>query len=157
MRGVDDDVAQRLVDIGRGVLVEADVLGIVERIQAYDENLRVTFLDPEQFSDIRDAPYQIQEICPDGMRRPVMSVWELDERVLERLYAADTQRFDVLHRLEGNNKKALSIEKRRYKEEVQAVSEMVQGVLASPKDTYTATNPVTGEKHKFTSIKQSDD
>lgn len=155
MRGVDPFVAKRMVDLGNGMQIESDVLSIVSKIQDYDPNLIVQFVDPTQ-SDIWDAPYQIMELCPDGLRRPVMQIWELDDRVLERLYACDKSRHDLMADLNKKNAKAKSVMDRRYKEEVAAVSEMVQGVLRSPKDTYTATNPVTGQKHTFRSLPHSD-
>lgn len=154
-RGVDPDVEKKLVDLGGGVLVEQDVLNVVEKIRAYDPNLTVQYLDPGRADALYDTPYQIMEECPDGLRRPVMGVWVLDESVLERIYACDRKRVDVLRNLDANNAAIRLQEQRRYDEEVAAVSEMVQGVLKSPKDTYKATNPVTGEEHKFTSIKKS--
>lgn len=155
IRGVDDNVHRKMVDIGQGMTVEQDVLNIVTKIRQYDPNLTVQYLDPDR-AEITDAPYMLMEECPDGLRRPVMEIWELDERVLEKIYAADTQRFDVLGDLDEANALASLNQKRRYKEQVAAVSEMVQGILKSPKDTYTATNPVTGQSHKFRSLRQSD-
>lgn len=152
---VSDDVQKRLVELAGGVLVEEDVLGIVERIRQYDSNLTVQYCDPNKV-EFSDAPYRIMETCPDGFRRVVMEVWKLDARVLERLYAADTHINNVLSDLDKANQKAKGQDQRRYRDEVAAISDMVKGVLKSPKDTYTATNPVTEEKHKFRSLKQSD-
>jgi len=155
MRNIDDDVAKRLVELGEGVTVEEDVLGIVQRIRDYDPNLVVQYCDPMR-AEFQDAPFRILELCPDGMRRPVMDVWTLDERVLERLHQLDSHSHNVLEDLDRINRKASEQGKRRFREEVNAVSEMVYGVLNSPKDTYRATNPVTGEKHTFRSLPHSD-
>lgn len=154
-RGVDDDVARKLTDLGGGVLVEQDVLNVVEKLRAYDPNIVVTMLDPARADSLSDTPYMIMEECPDGLRRPIMGVWALDDSVVERVIACDRHRFDVLRQLDANNMAARLQEQRRYDEEVSALSDMVQGVLKSPKDTYTAKNPVTGEDHTFTSIKKS--
>lgn len=148
-------VQQRLIELADGVAVEEDTLRIAEKIKAYDPNLRVQFVDPSQ-AEFGDAPFRIIEHCPDGFDRVAMYAWTLDERVLDRIMLADTNRVDVLAALNASNNRARDQERRRYQEQVAAVSEMVQGVLASPKDTYTATNPVTGERHKFRSLKQSD-
>lgn len=156
LRGVSDLVQKRLVELAEGVLVEDDVLGIVEKIQAYDSNLIVQYCDPSQ-AKFSDAPYKIMELCPDGMRRVIMDVWELDDRVVDRLHTLDMHRNNVLVDLDMANQKATAQGKRRYKEEIDAVSDMVRGVLRSPKDTYTATNPVTDQPHKFRSLFQSDD
>lgn len=155
LRGVDDAVHKRLVDLGNGVLVEEDVNNVVEKLRRYDENLIVQYLDPDK-AEFMDAPYRIMELCPDGLVRPIMSVWELDDRVVEKIQGLDKYRNNILELLDKQNKKAQDEVRRRYRMEVEAVTEMVAGVLRSPKDTYTATNPVTGEKHKFRSLKQSD-
>jgi hypothetical protein len=153
LRGVDDFTAERLNHLAGGVAVSDDVLGIVKRIQEYDENLVVQFVDPDQ-ADFADAPYRVMERCPDQQLRLVMSVWKLDGTVLERIQSLDTQRFDTLAVLDRNNNAVRLGEQRRFREERAALSEMVVDVLRSPKDTYTAVNPVTGQEHKFTNLRQ---
>lgn len=153
IRGVDDFTAEKLNYLAGGIAVSDDVLGVVKRLQEYDENIVVQFADPAK-CDITDAPYRIMELCPDGMLRVIMEVWKLDNTVLERLYALDTQKWDVLQRIDKANQAVTLGEKRRYQDEVRALSEMAGDVLKSPKDTYTATNPVTGQSHKFTSLRR---
>lgn len=155
-RGVDPRVEKRLVEIAEGVAVEDDVLGIIHKIRRRWPSLVVQYVDVSR-AEFSDAPFKIVEECPDGLRRPVMDVLELDERVIERLEAADTHRHNVLADLDAINKKATERGHRRFREERAALSEMVHGVLRSSKDTYTATNPVTGEDHTFRSIKHDDD
>jgi hypothetical protein len=158
LRGVDPRVEQKLVQISEGVFVEGDVLRVVEKIQLYDENLSVQWLD-DRHPDftIGDPPYRIVESCPDGLLRPVMTCWELDERVLERLKAADHQQSDVLAALDNVNTRAKDLEKRRYRDDTSALSEMVRSILASPKDTYKAKNPLTGVERTFRSLPHADD
>lgn len=148
-------VQQRLIQLAEGVVVEEDTLHIAEKIKAYDPNLRVQFVEPSR-AEFGDAPWRVVERCPDGFDRVALYAWELDERVLDRIRMADTNQVDVLAALNASNNRARDDEQRRYREDVAAVNEMVQGVLASPKDTYTATNPVTGQRHKFRSLRQSD-
>lgn len=145
---------QRLVELATGEWMEEGAYEIVRKIQEYDPNLRVQYLDPERASDITDAPYRILEICPDQIPRVVFSVWELDERVIERLHRADTQKGNILFGLDGANLLAEKQRHRRYEDEEDALKEMVADVLRSPKEKYSATNPVTGEKHEFTASKQ---
>jgi hypothetical protein len=145
-----------MVDLGGGVRVEHDVLNIVEKLREYDENLIVQMLDPARADAITDAPFRIMELCPDGLARPVLDVWTLDETVLERIYAADNRKFDTLWMLDQNNNKARRYEEQEFEDKTAALSDMVQGVLRSPKDTYRATNPVTGEEHTFRSMRRSD-
>lgn len=155
LRGVDSAVQKRMVEMAGGVLVEEDVLGIVSKIRARWPTLVVQFCDPNR-ADFQDAPFRILEECPDGLRRPVMDVWQLDDRVIERLYAADTHKHNVLADLDAANLKATQQGHRRFREETAALSEMVAGILRSPKDTYTATNPLTGKEHTFRSLPHED-
>lgn len=147
-------VKKRLVEMADGSWIEDDMLGIIEQIQNYDPNLRVQYLDPSRADSPTDAPYRIIEMCPDGFPRIVFAVWELDQRVIERLHRADNHRGNILQGLDGTNLLAKQNEERRYKDEQEALAEMVRDTLRSPKDTYKATNPVTGEEHKFTATKE---
>lgn len=135
------DPNKRLVEFAAGVYIEADTLAIVERIQEYDPNLRIKYLDPDRGGELTDPPYKIMELCPDGHERLVFGVWELDHRVLERLYMADTQRHDIMRRLDITNSRARADATRRFTEEREEALEMVQAVIRSPKDTYTLPGP----------------
>ena len=145
---------KRLIELSNGIIVEEDVLGIVKRIQQYDPNLTIQYCDPDK-SEVYDAPYRIMEQCPDGIQRMVMEVWELDERVIQRLFASDTQRHNVLEGVDNRNAMVMAGIRQRYRDENAALSELVRDILNTPKDTYKATNPVTGEKHTFRATKQS--
>lgn len=124
-----------------GQLVERDVLGIVKKIQEYDPNLKVQYL--ESASSVGEAPYRIVETCRDGIERLVFSVWVLDESVLQRLFAADNQRWNVLSNLEQNNNKVREQQNRRFKEEaLGSAREVTNAVLSSPKSTYTVPEDV---------------
>lgn len=152
-RQASEYAKKRLIEMSNGVIIEEDVLGIVERIQKYDPNLTVQYCDPDT-STLSDAPYRIMEECPDGLQRMVMECWTLDERVLEQLFAADTQKNNVLEGMDNRNHMVAAGVKQRYRDELAALSELAKDVLDSPKDTYSATNPVTGQKHTFRSIRQ---
>jgi hypothetical protein len=96
------DVTKRLIEMADGSYVEEDVLNVVEKVRAYDPNLRVKYVDPA-LADPEDPPYKILELCPDGIERVVFGVWVLNELVLERLYAADNARRNVLFDVQGKN------------------------------------------------------
>jgi hypothetical protein len=148
----------QFVQLKDGVVVERDVLNIVQRISEYDPNLSVKYLDPDRVESAFDAPYIIVELCPDGVERIVTSVWELNEQVLEMIKHADLARHvrpqDLLAEMDRHNAKIKEQEKKRQFAEAEALGEMVADVLRSPKDTYTASNPLTGQKHKFTATPQ---
>lgn len=137
------DVNERLVQLAAGVYVEEDTLRIVNAIRDYDENLRVKYLDPDSGGGLGDAPYRIVEVCPDGHERVVFGVWILDDRILSRLYAADTHKFDICAGIDANNARKRKVDARRYREEVLGeAQEMTEAILRSPKDTYTVPHPV---------------
>lgn len=145
------DVKKRLVELSSGAYCEDDVLRIVERIREYDPNLNVKYCDPDT-AQMTDAPYIIVELCPDGIERTIMQVWDLDARILERLYAADTKRHDILARLDVNNAAAKERQQRRYKEEVLGeAKDQTLAILRSPKGSYSLPGPVSGTQTVFDS------
>lgn len=130
------DVRAAYVNLGQGMLVERDVLDIARRVSEYDPNLKVQFLN-DAAAGVGEPPYRIVEMCRDNIERPVFSVWVLDEKVLQRLYAADNQKFDVLGVLDRNNAKAKAREKSRYRDRMDEAHEVTKTVLRSPKDTFS--------------------
>lgn len=145
---MSDDPRQRLHELSEGVYVEDDVLGIIGRIMEYDPNLRVQYLAGR--GQLDDAPYRVVELCPDGIERMVMGCWELDERVLQRLFAADTQKQDILRNLDRVNGDARERSKRRFRDESLAeAKEMTISILRSPKTEYSMPGQEEGEKVIF--------
>jgi len=139
---------KHLVALGEGYYVERDVLRIVEKVREYDSALRVKFL--AEASSLGDAPYCITEICKDGVERVVMFIWDLDDTVIERLYAADTQQFNVLGDLDAKNLQALANQNRRFREEQDQALDISKHILKSPKGTYSFTDEIDGQKRKVT-------
>lgn len=130
------DVKKRLIEMSDGSYVEADVLNVVEKIRAYDHNLNVKYCDPAR-ADPDDPPYKVVELCPDGIERVVFGVWELNEQVLERLYAADNARTNVLLDVHGNNLLAKKALDRRYEEVRLEDQDIITSYLRSPKGRYS--------------------
>lgn len=130
------DVKKRLVELAEGVVVEQDALNIIQKIQDYDDSLIVKYLDPAR-ADFRDAPYAIFEKCPDGMERLVFSVWELDDRVIERLYAADNCRHNVQAQIDHTNAIARKEEYQRFQEKRLEEQDILVSYLKSPKGRYS--------------------
>jgi hypothetical protein len=127
----------RLIQLSQGILVEEDMYNVVEKLRNYDPNLRVKFLNNTARGNIGDAPYAIFELCPDGIERLVFTVWELDDRVLERLYSADNARTNVLNNIESNNRLVETAQARRYTERNLEIKDIVKSVFSSPKGTYS--------------------
>lgn len=128
-----------------GVLVEKGVYDLVAKIKEYDENLEVLYLDPSRVMvEAFDAPWMIAERCKDGQLRTVFSVWELNDSVLERIWQADNQKFNVQTRLEANNESARQEIRRRYQDVRDEAKDIVQHILKNPKGRYSFPS-TTGE------------
>lgn len=136
----DRETAQRLIDLGRGVRVESDVLGVVEEIRKRWPVLDVQFLDPERFGDLTDAPYRIIEHCADGFDRVVFTTWTLDKSILDRIWAADNLRGSVLERVDANNTFVRAGERQRFKERLAEAADLAKHVLKNPKTSYSFKN-----------------
>lgn len=133
----DEDDRGHLVRLDENSFVERDVLNIIEKIYYYDPNLKVQYL--EHAANLGDAPWRIVERCRDGQWRTVFYIWDLDERVLDRLYAADTQRHNVLGRLDAHNKSIRQDQERRYEDKRLEHVDITKHVFASPKGRYSFT------------------
>lgn len=124
-----------LVRLEDGSLVERDVLGIVERICQYDENLKVQYL--ERAAAAGDAPWRVIEQCNDGEWRVLFYAWEMDQRVLDRIHLADMRYRDVFGDMDVNNASLRSREGRRFQESLEEANDITAHILKSPKGRYT--------------------
>lgn len=129
---------ERLVELSQGTYVERDVWNVVEKIRHYDSNLRIKYLGRND--SYTDAPYALFEQCPDGIERLIFTIWELDDRVLERLRNADTQRQNVLSNMDVSNAEIKASLDRRYKEKALEKHDIAEHVFKSPKGKYSYTN-----------------
>lgn len=139
----------KIIDLGDGVLCEADVYRIVEQVRAYDPNLDIIALNPNHRDiDLTDAPYVLVEKCKDGQWRPVSEFWVLDERVMQVVESADMNRRDLLAAIDGQNAKARAAEARRYEDFREEVKDIVKHI-GGMKSKYTVQDPRTGEHIAF--------
>jgi hypothetical protein len=127
-----------LVRIDDGCFVERDVLSVIQKIQDYDPNLKVQYL--EYAANLNEAPWRIIELCKDGKWRLVFYCWSLDQRVLERLYAADTHKLDVLGKLDKNNNNIRNETQKRYREEMDQALDITKHMVKSPKGRWSFTD-----------------
>lgn len=133
-----DEVKGRLLEMASGELVERDVLNIAEKLRQYDPNLQLQYLDPSHFdAGIGDAPWRVLEMCKDGIPRVVLTAWELDERVLERIEAADNNRRDLIAVIDGRNEVIRRERNRRYEEERENEKDIIVSYLKSPKGRWS--------------------
>jgi hypothetical protein len=127
-----------------GMMVERDALRIAEAVRDYDENLVVLCLDPNLATDISEEPFVIAEKGPDGILRPVLRVWQLDENVLQRIYLADNRKFNTYQTLLNMEQQ----QKARYRYEWEQVREETKDKvshIAGMKSQYSVPDEKTGE------------
>lgn len=140
---MDSKTRQRLIEMADGSLVEHDVLNVVDKIREYDSSLRLKYA---QVANIGDPPYKLFEMCNDGVERLIMNIWELDERVIERIRAADNARGNVLLDIDLNNLNIENENHRRFREEMDEAKDMVEHYLKSSKSRYSMRDSLTGTK-----------
>lgn len=135
-----DSIKDKLIPMADGSLVESDVLRIAEKIAEYDDNLRLKYCPPS-VADMTDAPYALFERCRDGIERLVFYIWELDDRILERIYLADNAHRNVMDEVEKANEKVKADIQRRYEEKVAEDADILKSFLNSPKGRWSFNQP----------------
>lgn len=123
-----------------GNLVEHDALRVAEAVHAYDEDLYVIGLDPNGPIKLNSAPYMVVCKMPDGSYQKVLEAWSLDDRVLERIWAADSQRFDTLASIDRINSGVKMDKWHRYRDEQEDNNELAVAILKSQKSSFEFDN-----------------
>lgn len=131
------DTKGRLIELSDGSYVDHDTLRIVEKIREYDPSLVVKYLNSELMDNIGDAPWAIFETCKDGIERLVFTTWELDDRVIERIYNADNQRHNIIAAINNNNENVRKHQKQRFEERSLELKDIVTHVFDSSKGRYS--------------------
>jgi hypothetical protein len=131
-----------------GNIVERDALRIAEAIKDYDQNLELLCLNPERATGITDEPFVIAERGKDGVLRPVLRAWVLDEQILQRLYNSDTQRLDVFNALVSMEEQRRRASQQRYQEQREEAKDVVKHI-AGMKSRYTVRDSITGDMLTF--------
>lgn len=129
-----------------GHVVEKDALRVAEAISDYDPNLMV--ICNTRPDGPEDPPFIVAERCTDGHVRPVMTAWELNDLLLERIRISDTQRSNVLQTLENMEKKAKADAQSRYQERRMEAADKTKHILGL-KSHYTVRDEQTGELIHF--------
>lgn len=135
----------KLIEV-QGQFVEADALRVAESIREYDPNLTLQVCETGR---VGDPPFRVMERCRDGIQRVAMTAWKLDGEILDRIKAADTTHRNVSESILKDNENIRNEDRRRYQEAQNELHLLASDVLKSPKDTYTARHPLTGEKLTF--------
>ena len=122
-----------------GLIVERKASDIVQKIKEYDENLEVFFCDPDT-AEFNDAPYVLCWRDQHGILKKVFEFWEMDDRIIERIYLADQNRFDAFARMEKIEAQLKKAQEDRYRETREESNQLFLDVLRSPKSSYSFEN-----------------
>ena len=129
-----------------GMIVERDALRVAEAIKDYDPNLEV--LCTTDAEDISEEPFVVAEKGKDGILRPVLRAWELNDLVLERIKLADNQRFSTLKTVEESEAAFKRVNAQRYQEWREEAKDVVKHI-AGMKSRYSVRDSNTGELITF--------
>lgn len=121
------------------VEVDHDIFGVVQEIRDRWPQLQVQFCNPD-LADPSDAPYRIIEMGRDGQWYEVMAIWEMDRRVIDRLYDSDITRTDVLRRVEESERKAREEQKLKELAEFEEANDIATHALTSRQSKYKIHN-----------------
>jgi hypothetical protein len=134
-----------------GHIVERDALRIVEKIQEYDERLSVICLDTEGSNapGVNDAPFLVIRENDNGVYERVLEAWSLDDKIIERIWASDNQKNDILAKLvEMENAKKKEADDKAA-EENGAAREMLVAAVKNPKSSFTFRDKETDDLVKI--------
>jgi hypothetical protein len=143
------DDGKNYLDMGGGVWVESDTLRIAQAVKDYDENLEVICLDPARPGvKITSAPFMVIQRMPNGTFQKVLEAWELDNRVLERIWLADQHKNNQLQTLEQMEKAIREGQEKRYREALDEANELSLDIIVSKASAYSFKNK-EGDKVKI--------
>lgn len=132
--------------------VDHDVANVVNEVARLWPDLKIQYcMDPS----IADPPYRVVELCKDGVWRPVLNVWQLDNRLLDMLHSCDGYKVDILAQMDAHNagiRKAQAEAERAWRD---AAKDVMASVFKSPRGVYTIPDVRPG--HEGEVIKIDDD
>lgn len=137
-----------------GVLVEQDALRVAKAINDYDPNLEVICLDPNRPGvKVTSSPFMVVQRMPNGTYQKVLEAWELDDRLIERIWAADQHRNNQIQTLEQMERAGRESADKRYREALDMSNEIALAVLKSGQSAYSFKNK-EGDKVKLSDFEQ---
>lgn len=107
---------------------------ISEIISDFDHRLQLVWIPPENRTAFDVKPYGILHTSDNGVQKMVMLIKEedLDERILAHLFLNDTERHDVIARLEAEELAQQVMRNKEKMEEAEARRDFIETVVRSP-------------------------
>ena len=132
------------------VLVEKDAMGIAQAIKDYDPDLDLICLDPNSAA-FTSAPFMVVWRSPQGHYEKVLEAWELDRRILERLYVADQHKTDTLATIEQWEERNRKLSQSRYEEKLGDNNQLLEAAITNKKSSFTFDNE-QGDRVKINDV-----
>lgn len=123
-----------LVPAEDGHWVNEKFARISEIISDFDHRLQLVWIPPENRTAFDTKPYGILHTADNGLQKMVMFIREedLDERILAHLFLNDTERHDVIARLEAEELAQQVMRNKEKMEEAEARKDFIATVVKSP-------------------------
>lgn len=123
-----------LVPAEDGHWVNEKFARISEIISDFDHRLQLVWIPPEKRTVFDLKPYGILHTADNGTQKIVMYIKEedLDERILAQLFLNDTERHDVIARLEAEELAATVLRNKEKMEKAEERQDFIKTVVGSP-------------------------
>lgn len=127
-----------LVPAEDGHWVNEKFARISEIIHDFDPRLQLVWIPPEGRTAFDTKPYGVLHTSDQGLQKMVMYIKEdeLDERVLAQLFLGDTERHDVLARMEAQELAERITRNKEKMEEAEARQDFIKTVVGSHKHSF---------------------
>lgn len=111
---------------------------ISEIIHDFDNRLQLVWIPPESRTAFDTKPYGILHTADNGAQKMVMFIKEedLDQRLLAQLFLNDTERHDVIARLEAEELAATVLKNKEKMEKAEERKDFIKSVVGSPLHSY---------------------
>lgn len=138
-----DGKKHHLID---GVFVEDDALKIAQQIHDYDPKLTLICLDPND-PDVKftSAPFMVVQEMPNGTYEKVLEAWQLDARILQRIWAADHTKADQLKAMDEMEARFKKEQENQRREAIGDKTEMAIAAFRNTKSSFTFHQEETGD------------
>lgn len=107
---------------------------IAEIINDFDHRLQLVWIPPENRTAFDVKPYGVLHTSDNGAQKMVMLIKEedLDERILAHLFLNDTERHDVIARLEAEELAQQVLRNKEKMEKAEERRDFISTVVKSP-------------------------
>ena len=129
------DLAAYRINKATGTIINEDHRRIAQIIHDYDNHLEVQWIPPEERSYDSPETFRVVHHEPfyEVMRFPE---WEMDERILARIFASDQKRHDVVSELDAMETAKELVKAKQWEESMAEAREFSLTVLKSKKHLF---------------------